>query len=742
MGFLTEGHPLEWTESLPYLKQVKADGIAQFLHVYKTLGTRRGDVLKWGDEVEYIIVKKDTKNKRVLLSLRAPEIIKELQEEERHSKPSGSTVEVLWRPEYANWMVEGTPGVPYRCFVADLELVEHNMALRRREVQNMLHQDEFIVSLPAFPRLGCGVFTDPPSYPMGPAARSFFVSDDVINPHPRFATLTRNIRLRRKSKVNIRVPLFMDEHTPATIPIFSDGFLEDPLSPNAGTDDVGGQAQGEDMTRQSSIPHAPHDTYYDDPRKFLTSKIDDVYLDAMAFGMGACCLQVTVQARDIHESRLLYDQLAVLGPIFLALSAGTPIQRGYLLDTDVRWHVISESVDDRTEEERNGLIAKSRYDSISCFISDSPEMNCALYNDIPLEINGEAYEKLRAEGVDELLARHVAHLFIRDPLVIYREKINLDNTKNMDHFENIQSTNWNSVRFKPPPLDSDIGWRVEFRTMDIQLTDFENAALAIFVVLVSRVILSYNLNLYMPLSKVDANFAVAHERNACKEQKFSFRRNIFRNSSVSPPESFLCSCGQHHQTHFPWQNGNNCECTSNADMPEGGPNCFELMSMNEIINGRVEDDHLIFPGLIPLIKGYLEAIDVKFETRKKILTYLDFISARASGELMTLASWMRHFVENHPAYERDSRVSEIICYDMFVKMHDIETGAVECPELFGTYYPDHRTSAPEDSKVFSQMRDLAIERNDATLRGQSMSTSAVIRGMAHTSHVAKTHAKK
>jgi hypothetical protein len=36
------------------------------------------------------------------------------------------------------------------------------------------------------------------------------------------------------------------------------------------------------------------------------------------------------------------------------------------------------------------------------------------------------------------------------------------------HFENLQSTNWNSLRFKPPPtVDSNIGWRVEFRPMDI-----------------------------------------------------------------------------------------------------------------------------------------------------------------------------------------------------------------------------------------------------------------------------------
>ena len=38
-------------------------------------------------------------------------------------------------------------------------------------------------------------------------------------------------------------------------------------------------------------------------------------------------------------------------------------------------------------------------------------------------------------GMDELLARHFAHLFIRDPLVIYREKVELDDAASSDHFE-------------------------------------------------------------------------------------------------------------------------------------------------------------------------------------------------------------------------------------------------------------------------------------------------------------------
>ena len=40
-----------------------------------------------------------------------------------------------------------------------------------------------------------------------------------------------------------------------------------------------------------------------------------VHMDAMAFGMGCCCLQITFQAKDVDESRFLFDQLAVMAPM-------------------------------------------------------------------------------------------------------------------------------------------------------------------------------------------------------------------------------------------------------------------------------------------------------------------------------------------------------------------------------------------------------------------------------------------
>lgn len=58
-------------------------------------------------------------------------------------------------------------------------------------------------------RVGAPDFTDPPSRPTpdAGASRSLFFPDEAIFPgHPRFKTLTRNIRERRREKVAINIP--------------------------------------------------------------------------------------------------------------------------------------------------------------------------------------------------------------------------------------------------------------------------------------------------------------------------------------------------------------------------------------------------------------------------------------------------------------------------------------------------------------------------------------------------------
>jgi glutamate--cysteine ligase catalytic subunit len=62
--------------------------------------------------------------------------------------------------------------------------------------------------------------------------------------------------------------------------------------------------------------------------------------------------------------------------------------------------------------------------------------------------------------------------------------------------------------------------------MEVQMTDFENAAFTCVTVLLSRVILFFDLNLYVPLSLVEENFVRARVRDAVKTQKFHFRRHL------------------------------------------------------------------------------------------------------------------------------------------------------------------------------------------------------------------------
>ena len=121
-----------------------------------------------------------------------------------------------WVPEYGAWMVEATPNRPYTGFSTDLLRVERNMRLRRKRILTVLNENEIAPTVSSFPLLGAlGDDGSVPPVPVGgPVSLSEYIGDGIINPHPRFGTLTANIRQRRGSKVNIKVPLFRDHNTP------------------------------------------------------------------------------------------------------------------------------------------------------------------------------------------------------------------------------------------------------------------------------------------------------------------------------------------------------------------------------------------------------------------------------------------------------------------------------------------------------------------------------------------------
>lgn len=781
MGLLVEGSPLDWEDALEYLEHVRANGIDQFLHIYHRVKDIQGDVLKWGDELEYGIFKLDHESRMPKLSLRGDEILKQLKQlEDKFDRPDNNIDACAWVPEYGAWMVEGTPRVPYGGFTTDLRSVEKNMRLRRARLLNVLQEDEIAPTVTTFPMMGVQDFTFPSTSPNGPVAMSDYVSDDVINPHPRFATLTRNIRKRRTRKVDIRVPIFRDVYTEEMLcgerkkswnaekPILNDESSK--VSPSNEMNGIEVSVQKSMNLKDKEAEFEHENALKTKEKRSLSHNVEQaerypgfIHMDCMAFGMGMCCLQVTFQAKNMAESRHLYDHLGVLSPILLALTAATPILKGRLADTDVRWATISASVDDRTPQELGmeelpqdeetrkkyakmtggGIkrLPKSRYEGISAYICNhksgqDPHTITEKYNDVEIPIDEKSYGTLMANGVDKLLAQHISHLFIRDPLVIYRQRLHLDNACETDHFENIQSTNWQTVRWKPPPAppapvnspltnrsssleftnevksgaqdknqsipslpvvtlpfaqalemnrqspprsDSStaspsdiaspkvdkrptiphIGWRTEFRSMEIQLTDFENAAFTVFIALVSRVILTFHLNLYIPLSRVNENMEAAHHVDAVMKEKFYFR------SHMAPPEESDCVFAEE---------GKHCSVHEDVDR-------CEPMTVAEIMLGKGS----YFTGLIPLVYAYLDYIECDEATRKIISKYLCLIEKRATGELPTTATWMRRFVHAHPDYAHDSVISSTIAYDLLVDCQAIGEGLKHCPELLGNF---------------------------------------------------------
>lgn len=380
---------------------------------------------------------------------------------------------------------------------------------------------------------------------------------------------------------------------------------------------------------------------------------DEIDMDAMSFGMGCTCLQVTIQAANLQQARRLFDAMVPLAPFLMAVTASTAIFRGILSDRDCRWDVIAASVDDRTRQERAQPHSRSRYSGIARYL-DVNQPHWA--SDLTLSFDQYTYDRLTEKGIDHQLSLHVATLFTRDPLVVYKELVDQNDQISTDHWENIQSTNWQSVRFKPPPPPSDdevsfeytegsgrpmsTGWRIEVRTMENQLDDFSNASFAVFVVLLARGMLtSDEVTFYTPISLVDENLRKAQFNDACHREKFCY------------PASIRESLGY-----------------------------FKAMTIDEIFNGP--------DGLVAIARHGLESIlegkSYEPAQRTRLEDYISFVSERASGRLLTPAQWIRKFVQSHPEYQNDGLVTPAISHDLVMTVDQIGKSLIRPSALFGS----------------------------------------------------------
>lgn len=712
MGLLSLGTPLDWHESKQHNEHVRANGIEQLTNIFKQHENRENDAFLWGDEVEYMLVHMDGAARCARLAIDEDSILEKLSDPEGSLFGEALKNNVSFHPEYGRYMMEATPLRPYDgAKLADYVYVEQNMIKRRLVSLAQLPDKIVALTLTTFPRMGCGTFTHPPAKAIGPASQSLFLPDEIINRHVRFPTLTANIRKRRGHKVAMNIPFYPDVKTK----------LLDDLIPK-------------------------RDLFPSDAEPWLgASRPGHVYMDAMGFGMGSLCLQVTMQASNMAQARYLYDALAPLTPVLLAVLAAAPIFKGFLVNQDVRWNVISGAVDDRTFVERDaepykgydffgGLaveqrtkqhmvicgggpgvdgdrvvnewgdtnirtldgkpiqkVPKSRYDLIDLYLLDAAYHGASAYfslryNDIVLPMNKTVLDSL-SQSMDPEMAHHFAHLFVRDPLVLFSERVHQDNSLDNDHFENIQLTNWQTLRFKPPALyptqDGSLaqkpGWRVEFRPMEIQLTDFENAAYLVFIALASKAILRYNPDFYIPISKIDENMATAHSVDAATQGKFWFRHPCNWNLNSEEFKGYDLSWFDRFVNEGNDLFDDKCVYLNGYVQVLNDPRFCEpeevRMTADELINGCER-----YPGLLRMIVKII-ATDLVPESwvsqshhckerfaRDLLLlqNYLRLISGRASGKIPTVAHFVRDFVLRHPGYAQDSKVSSDVNYDLMV----------------------------------------------------------------------------
>ena len=654
MGYLTiAGLPLSFEDLQKVKDYIKQHGITQFINLYKNFSSLIIDSESsdtWGDETEHLVIHWNYEEGQAKLLVNAGDF------KDFFNEFKAETGTIL-QPEYGGWMLEGIPYKPFASLsIHQLSQLTAHFSNRRSSITSFLSLfgDFSLSNISSYPLLGVHNYathipslsrcieaikalpkesftkegmnsfefsrrdSDPTKeetkteegsffdHKANQYSKSLFTFDKAINPHPRFSTLSKIIRERRGEKVTITIPLFIDTKTPPQI----------------------------------ASKTEPYPGY--------------IYMDSMAFGMGCNCLQTTYQARTIDHARYLHDQLLAISPILAALSASAPIYKGKLADIDLRFTVVSQSVDDRTKEERDPndphYIPKSRYSHNSHYISNHESVMEHHNNTYKLKVDQEYMKMLKDAHVDDRLAYHIASLFVRDPLVVFEKGIEVNDNEVTAHFENFQSTNWNSIRFKPPPsFESTIGWRVEFRPMDIQITDYENAALAAVVSLLVKLLSTYNVNFIIPISMGDENMERAHKRDAILKEKFLFRKNIV------PAEYKKVDL---EKTGY---------LRSSLTIPAEKEEVVE-MTIAEILEGKPEIE---YKGVFPLLRELIDESEGTIEDKEIVNDYLDFLSQRAKGRYKTGARYIRDYVRSQPSYKFDSIITEKLNYDLLKHLEEI-----------------------------------------------------------------------
>jgi glutamate--cysteine ligase catalytic subunit len=160
-------------------------------------------------------------------------------------------------------------------------------------------------------------------------------------------------------------------------------------------------------------------------------------------------------------------------------------------------------------------------------------------------------------------------------------------------------------------------------------------------------------NFYIPVSLVEENMHRAQKQDAVLKEKFWVGKKSFSPSLTNvkgEDKEGLRGGGDGGSVRY--ASGNHSLIPDLKDIT-----AIEL-NLDEFFNGRqgTAIDRAAgrqgegFPGLIPAIYGYLEALGCDSLMIGRLRPYLTLLQKRASGELPTAAHWIRTFVRGHQDY--------------------------------------------------------------------------------------------
>ncbi|KAK5696378.1 hypothetical protein LTR17_024254 [Elasticomyces elasticus] len=533
------------------------------LELWPQMTAIRSDGLIWGDEVEYmlLVLDKDAREASVLAS--AADVIR---------SANGSCKSQPFEPEAYKFMVESQPGVAYGSEMQELLRVAEDMSERRNTIRKQLRDDEDVFTISNF-----AMFQSP------------HASIGTINAHS-CDLITDNARYH---------------------------------SVVAGTNARSSRSSCENNQRHASEPSL-RSSLFDRQHHEVVDPADSV--NDSIHSLGGCGLQLTLSAEDLDQARFLHDQLIPLGPIMMALSAATPLLKGRLVETDTRWAQLSMAADDRTASEKTNLPPPL---GISPMYLQDRESVQKLNTSLPPELEAMV-EEFTGSGIDLAMSRYLAHALSRDPLIPTQRSSTTDPSPAGDEGDvrvmelvTHLSTFWPHVRLKfplAPGASLSLPWRLEFRPLEVQPTDFENASFVVFMRLLQMTISHFDLDLCLPMPLVVENMRYAQAKAAALESQFWF------------------SIGQ---------GPNGAKTSRSVAIPTP-----RLCSLDFILHGSVDatEPGSGFSGLLSLVKDFvtLRYFDASEAELQELERHLSFVSGKARGSIPTTAQWIRSFLDQHP----------------------------------------------------------------------------------------------